>query len=288
MARTDWLFIVLDTEGVNAFAAPGGLVHSTKGLLGLMKNESELACVLGHEITHVTERHTIDAIQKDKTTQLALENTSTGGALTDAVIDKLAQKGFELILNGQFSQSQENDADKEGIRLANKVSYAPSGMVDVLKKIDSRNSSSPDRNGMVASHPATSDRSEKISKQIKSEKLDSTAVVQTRYAKYVPFDALPVTEIATVVDGAACLAGDGKSGDKKDDKGKEEKKKSSNPFSKVGLSGNQQAQNTQTVAAGGARGGVPDRDAKGGPNKSKLTITVTPAELEAFKKGIVA
>src|SRR5215471_18926494 len=51
----DWKFIVLDTDAVNAFAAPGGFIHVTRGLLGFAKNEAELAGVLGHEITHVTE-----------------------------------------------------------------------------------------------------------------------------------------------------------------------------------------------------------------------------------------
>src|SRR6478609_5658236 len=54
-----WTFIVLDTDGVNAFAAPGGYVHITKGALALVKNEAELAGVLGHEIVHVTEKHTV-------------------------------------------------------------------------------------------------------------------------------------------------------------------------------------------------------------------------------------
>ena len=62
----DWQFIVLDTDGVNAFAAPGGLVHITRGALGLIKNEAELAGVLGHEITHITAKHTVQSIQKSK------------------------------------------------------------------------------------------------------------------------------------------------------------------------------------------------------------------------------
>ncbi len=60
----NWQFIVLDTDGVNAYAAPGGLVHVTRGLLGLMKSEAQLADVLGHEITHITAKHTVRAIQK--------------------------------------------------------------------------------------------------------------------------------------------------------------------------------------------------------------------------------
>ncbi len=62
----DWKFIVVDSEGVNAYAAPGGIVHITKGALGLIKSESELAGVLAHELAHVTEKHTIKAIQKAK------------------------------------------------------------------------------------------------------------------------------------------------------------------------------------------------------------------------------
>ena len=61
-----WEFIVLDTDGVNAFAAPGGLVHITRGALGLIKSEAELAGVLGHEIAHITKKHTVNAIRKSK------------------------------------------------------------------------------------------------------------------------------------------------------------------------------------------------------------------------------
>jgi predicted Zn-dependent protease len=66
-----WKFIVLDTDGVNALAAPGGYVHITRGALSLMHNEAELADVLGHEIIHVTEKHTIRAIQKGKASRWA-------------------------------------------------------------------------------------------------------------------------------------------------------------------------------------------------------------------------
>ena len=66
--KLDWTFIVLDTDGVNAFASPGGFVHVTRGALGLMKNEAELAAVLGHEIGHITRKHTINALKKSAAT----------------------------------------------------------------------------------------------------------------------------------------------------------------------------------------------------------------------------
>ena len=75
----DWQFIVLDTDGVNAFASPGGLVHVTRGALGLIKNEAELAGVLGHEIAHVTAKHTVRAIQKNKLVSLGAEELEVPG-----------------------------------------------------------------------------------------------------------------------------------------------------------------------------------------------------------------
>jgi predicted Zn-dependent protease len=284
----DWKFIVLDTDGVNAYAAPGGIVHITRGLLGLMKNESELAGVLGHEITHVTEKHTVNAIKNSKGISMAGEQAG-GSDLRKQFIGKMAAAAFNKIFEGEFSQRDESESDKIGVEVANKTGYAPVGLVDVLKKIEERNGSRQDRNGMFASHPAIAERIQNIQKEIASEKLAATATVDARYKQYITFDAKPITEIATEVEGAAGLA----SGDKKkeDEKKGDEAKKDDGKKKGFGLSsitGGKQAQNNQQVASAGARGGVPDRDAKGGPNKSALGVKVTAADIEAFKKGIAS
>ena len=78
-----WKFIVLDTDAVNAFAAPGGFIHITKGALANMKSEAELAGVLGHEITHVTEKHTVRAIQKGKLVQMGANESVPAAARTE-------------------------------------------------------------------------------------------------------------------------------------------------------------------------------------------------------------
>ena len=300
----DWKFIVLDTDGVNAYAAPGGIVHITRGLLGLMKNEAELAGVLGHEITHVTEKHTVNAIKQSKGISMASE-TAGGSDLRKEFLTRMAAAAFNKIFEGEFSQKDENESDKIGVQVANKVGYAPTGLADVLKKIDARNSSRQDRNGMFASHPAIKDRLDSIDKEIKADKLTATATAESRYKQNITFDAKPITEIAADVEGAAGLAsGDKKKEDTKDtkeakdtkdkdtkdkdtkDKDTKEQKKSG--FGLSSITGGKQAQNNQQVASAGARGGVPDRDAKGGPNKNALTVKITPAELEAFKKGIAS
>ena len=144
---------------------------------------------------------------------------------------------------------------------------------------------------MFASHPAIKDRISNNEKQIKAEKLTGTATGAARYKQHITFDAKPVTEIATDVEGAAGLAGGDKKkdDDKKAEDAKKEEPKKTGGFGCVGsITGNKQQASTQQASSAGARGGVPDRDAKGGPNKNALGVKVTAAELEAFKKGIAS
>ena len=62
----DWRFGVIESSGVNAFAAPGGYILITRGLLNLTETEDQLAFILAHEISHVVKRHHLKVIQKQK------------------------------------------------------------------------------------------------------------------------------------------------------------------------------------------------------------------------------
>ncbi|HET7217982.1 MAG TPA: M48 family metalloprotease [Vicinamibacterales bacterium] len=287
----DWQFVVLDTEGVNAFAAPGGFIHITKGLLGLMKNEAELAGVLAHEITHVTEKHTVNAIQKGDTVKVASDEVGSSGGMTQGLLTKLAEKAYSDILNNKFSRDDEGEADEKGVQLANKVGYAPNGLATALMKLADRNKDTQEPNGLFASHPQSKDRIAKIDGFIKQNKLTATATVQARYAKNITFDAKPASAIATVAEGSRGLAGgeEKKPADaaKTDEAKKEEPKKSSGGmFSKLRPGGGSQAQQSQTVASAGARGVNPDRDAVGGPNKKRVPVKIGPSDIAEFQKGI--
>jgi predicted Zn-dependent protease len=290
--KLDWKFIVLDTDGVNAFATPGGFVHVTRGLLGLMKNEAELAGVLGHELTHVTAKHTIRAIQKSKSISLGADASgkASGGGVRGELIKRATEAAYKTILEGDFNRDDERESDEVGAKLANTVGYAPNGIGEVLKKIEARNGSREERNGMFASHPATKERISNNEKLIKSAKLNATATAEGRYKQNITFEAKPITEIATSEDGAAGLAGsDKKKDDDKSAKKEEEPKKKGGIGSALsGITGNKQQASSQQASSAGARGGVPDRDAKGGPNKNTITVKVSAAELDAFKKGIGA
>ena len=154
-----WTFVVLDTDGVNAFASPGGFVHITRGALGLIKNEAELAGVLAHEITHVTHKHTVNAIKKNKAVALgASETLSDRGAM----LDTIANRAYSMVLENAFDRGDELDADKEAVVLTQQAGYAPAALADFLIRLDDRNKDQAARNGLFASHPETKERIDKI------------------------------------------------------------------------------------------------------------------------------
>ena len=293
----DWQFVVLDTDGVNAYAAPGGIVHITRGLLGLMKSEAQLADALGHEITHITAKHTIRSIQKSNAVKLGAEQTK-GGSLASAAVSQLAGMVYDDLFQNKFDRNDEMEADRVGITLASKVGYSPNALSDVLKALDARNMNAQQPNGLFASHPDTQARLDGIAKTIKEQKLTGTAIVAARYKEHITWDAKPVAEILTVDAGAKGLTGGSSSSssstsaDKKDDDSKDKKdadqpKKKGGFLSKMNLSNGSQAQSTQTTASAGGRAIGNDNNARGGSNSSMVPVIINPADLEAFKKGIV-
>ena len=275
-----WTFIVLDTDGVNAFASPGGFVHITRGALGLIKNEAELAAVLGHEIGHVVHKHTVDAIRKSNAEKLVSD-----AALSDRgpFLDKLTNLAYDMVLEGKFDRNDELDADSFSAIVAPKLGYSSSTLADFLQRLDDRNKDVPTRNGLFASHPDTKERIEKIRKQAGA---GAGAVVAARYTDNIKYDVPPVTAIA-IVEGSAGLTGS--TAPKKDDKKEEPKKEE--PKKGFGLgslkkSTTAENQSAQVTASGGSRGVGADRDAKGGDNPALVKVTISAAEIAAFKKGI--
>jgi predicted Zn-dependent protease len=263
-----WTFIVLDTDGVNAFAAPGGFVHITRGALALIQNEAELADVLGHEITHVTEKHTITAIQKANAAEL------TADMARQEFLSKVADKAYEMLLENKYDRGDEVEADTKGVTLANKAGYAPNGLGAFLTRLSDRNKDLKDRSGLFASHPEAKARIDGLAKTIASAKLTAAATVEARFHQQITFKPVPVAQMATTGEAAAAKPA--------------ESKPSGGKFGLSGMSSlGKEKSSSQTVASAGSRGVNPDRDAKGGPNKGLVTVTVTAAEIADFKKGIV-
>jgi predicted Zn-dependent protease len=294
----DWKFIVLDTDGVNAYAAPGGIIHITRGALGLFDTEAELAGVLGHEIAHITEKHTVRAIQKGNLVQLGADEAGASGGLTGALIGQIANRSYDIVFNNKFNRNDENESDKVGVTLANRVGYSPNGLSAFLTRLAERNRGMQEPNGLFASHPLIKERLDRLARIIKQDKLTATATVQARYGSTITFEAKPVTAIAALdVDGARGVAGGGsdssKPGEKADvkDGAQEQKEQPRKKGFGLGnlassLTQGKQAESTQASVSAGGRMGVPDTNAPGGAVKTPVRFTISAAEIAEFRKGI--
>jgi predicted Zn-dependent protease len=282
-----WNFIVLDTDAVNAFAAPGGFVHITRGALALMQDEAELAGVLGHEIIHVTEQHTIHAIQKSKSIQMGTNETLSGNA---ALLNKVADNIYLDLIEKGFGRGEENESDEKGVVLANKIGYAPQGLQRFLTRLQERNKGATEKRGLFASHPETTERLTRLTRQIGQQKLASSATLADRYRRNIVYKPVPQSGIATVEAGTSGLAGGGGTAEAKPAAKPEEKKEE--PQKKRGFGGlgrvlpggGGEKSSSQTTASAAARGVDPERDAKGGTNPKPVQVVVSAADIAAFKK----
>ena len=199
-------FIVLDSDAVNAFAAPGGYIHITRGALASLKSEAELAGVLGHEISHITEKHTLDAIRKMKSIELADEQTSLGQ--NSEVFQQVANKATEAVLQG-FGRSEELEADRVGVHLASKPGYAPQGLLGFLETLRLQNQGAETRAGLFASHPETKERIKKLEKEIRKKHLqaDNQATLRDRYKLHIRYQFKEVSEEDLLLEGSRGLSG---------------------------------------------------------------------------------
>lgn len=165
---TDWEFITLDSDVINAFALPGGKVFMSRGLLEQMNNEAGVAGVLGHEIGHVTGRHVDERISQSMAVQgLASVGGAFGGEglaqLIPTVIGGVGQ-GYLL----KFGRDQESQADELGLKYMTRAGYDPMGMADVMKVLIAA-SEGNEQWEMLSTHPNPKNRLEAIMEQINKE-----------------------------------------------------------------------------------------------------------------------
>ena len=158
-----WQFGVLDSPNVNAFAVPGGTIFITRGLLERMRNEAELAGVLGHEIVHVLRKHHLKAIQKGAQSSLAGDAMSM--ALKDRAgpaRDKLIAFGTEMYSRG-LDKGDELEADRLGIVIAARGGYDAYGLPSVLQTLQAMSAQDSAIALMFKTHPAPGARLDSLS-----------------------------------------------------------------------------------------------------------------------------
>lgn len=152
-------FKVLDSPIANAFATPGGFIYVTRGMLGVLDDEAEMAGVIGHEIGHVAARHSAKQIQNSTLTSIGM--IAVGIALGDKLNDDMltaANAAATLIFLG-YSRGDEDQADILGAKYLHRTGYDPEAMIGVMEgllELDNRNPMKAEQ--FLMSHPLTRER----------------------------------------------------------------------------------------------------------------------------------
>ena len=156
-----WSFKVVDSPVVNAFAVPGGYVYFTRGIMAHFNNEAQFAGVLGHEIGHVTARHTANQIAKQQVYQGAL----IGGMILSSDVAQnaqLASQGLGLLFL-KFGRDAERQSDRLGVKYSTTVGYDATEMAGFFKTLESL-SGGPEGGipNFVSTHPNPGERYETV------------------------------------------------------------------------------------------------------------------------------
>ena len=186
-----WRFGVLDTNSVNAFATPGGYVFITRGMLMRMRDESELAGVLAHEISHVVEKHALNTMRKGALVGLASDALSRN----KPEYAKLVSAGTEIYARG-LDKEDEFAADRMGVVLSARAGYDPYGLPATLQTLSSINSKDDAVSLMFKTHPDSEKRLELVSNAMEGHldqyadqpKVESrfTSIIKSHNSTYKP------------------------------------------------------------------------------------------------------
>ena len=170
-AELPFQFKVLDSAVVNAFAVPGGYVYLTRGILASLNSEAELAGVLGHEIGHITARHSAQQYSRAQVAQVGLGIGSIVGAVFPVIgglATGLAQAGVGMLFLS-FSRDNERQADSLAVEYTSKTGYDGAQLASFFESLERMNPGA-DRSGLpswFSTHPSPEDRLQAVRAQAK-------------------------------------------------------------------------------------------------------------------------
>ena len=181
----DYRFTVLDSPVVNAFATPG-YVYITRGLLARLNSEAELAGVLGHELAHITARHTARIIGQRQT--VGILQLILGAAVDHSLLNDTSNVLGEAYVRG-YGRDKELEADRLGARYAALAGYDPEALLEVLRilkdqeayevKVAAREGREPQvYHGLFATHPDNDDRLQEVIREAGRHRAGSEAWVR--------------------------------------------------------------------------------------------------------------
>lgn len=184
----EYYFGILDSEEVNAFAAPGGYVFITKGAVLKMENEAQLAAVLGHEIAHIMKRHVIKELDLHEDQGSAISGIAAliGGASGGLreTLDKTLSDAEDILFNKGYMIEDEIEADQTGIILSAMAGYHPGALKNFLTHAGSFEKVRAPKDG---DHPVLQARIEKIDAVLAEHGLQHMQgrKVEERYYDYI-------------------------------------------------------------------------------------------------------
>lgn len=151
-------YAVLDSSVINAFAAPGGYIYVTRGILALMNSEAELAVVLGHELGHVNARHSMARMSTQSVLGLGLAPVSILARSFPGIMG-VAGAGMQL-LSLKYSRDDEREADELGVGYSRNGGFNPAKMIDFFTSLETLGDLSSGKTlpGFLSTHPLTSER----------------------------------------------------------------------------------------------------------------------------------
>jgi predicted Zn-dependent protease len=162
-----WTFAVVDESAVNAFALPGGFVYVTRGILPFLRDEAELAAVMGHEVGHVDGKHGVDQYSRQMLTQTALVGASALLPRWQAAFGGLGIAAEFVFL--KYGRDAELESDHLGVGYAAAAGYAPDAMPGVLAmlgRLDEASGSSRGVPNWALSHPPAADRVARVQEAV--------------------------------------------------------------------------------------------------------------------------
>jgi predicted Zn-dependent protease len=193
----NWRFAVLDDNELNAYAAPGGYVFVSRGLLLSLRSEAELAGVLAHEIAHVVARHHLNLMTKQSVWQfgsdlgsMVMEKNGNAVPAVDPRVTewglKAAKAGMQVYARG-LDKDDEFEADRMAVVLAARAGYDPFGLPAVLQSLQAVNPDNPGLAMLFKTHPPFGARLDKLALAMGSsfDHYDNAATLDKRFKSQV-------------------------------------------------------------------------------------------------------
>ncbi len=157
-------FAILDSSEINAFAAPGGFIFITRGLLRCASNEDEVAAIIAHEIAHITHAHALSAIKSSRwsdlgvniATEIAKKHTKSTLNNLLTIYEGSIKDITNTMINSGYSKSQEYEADKSATDILISSGYNPTSLIAMLESMDKK--LTVNSGGFGSTHPSPKDR----------------------------------------------------------------------------------------------------------------------------------